>query len=150
MSDQAPFEFRVFTLFNEIGIIEQLTRTAFERVLPDGLTQAQFTVLNHCVRLGDGRTPAAIAEALQVTRATMTSTLKKLEAKALVSIVPDEHDGRSKRVFLTEAGRHVRGQAIADVLPVLSRLEGVVSEEDLAELLPRLLHLRQWLDNNRD
>lgn len=149
MSDQEPFEFRVFTLFNEIGIIEQLTRTAFERVLPEGLTQAQFTVLNHCVRLGDGRTPADIASALQVTRATMTSTLKKLETKSLIRILPDEHDGRSKRVFLTEIGRQVREKAIADVLPVLSRLDCVVSEEDLAVLLPRLTHLRQWLDNNR-
>jgi hypothetical protein len=42
-----PLAFRVF---NEIGIIEQLSRNLFERVLPDGLTLPQFTVLNHFVR----------------------------------------------------------------------------------------------------
>src|SRR3712207_5255456 len=57
-ADQDPLAFRVF---NEIGIIEQLSRTMFERVMPDGLTVPQFSVLNHFVRLGGERSPAQLA-----------------------------------------------------------------------------------------
>ncbi|KAA2236856.1 hypothetical protein [Salinarimonas soli] len=45
----APLAFRVF---NEIGIVERLSRTMFDRVMPDGLALPQFVVLNHFVRLG--------------------------------------------------------------------------------------------------
>ena len=40
----------LFRFFNEIGIIEQLSRNAFERVMPGGMKLSQFTVLNHFVR----------------------------------------------------------------------------------------------------
>ena len=36
---------KLFQLFNEIGIIAQLSGTLFERVMPEGMTLAQFTVL---------------------------------------------------------------------------------------------------------
>ncbi|MEQ9315924.1 MAG: MarR family transcriptional regulator, partial [Henriciella sp.] len=98
-------EATLFRLFNEIGIISQLGSTAFERVLPHGLTQAQFTLLNHCVRLGDNKTPAYLAAAFQVTRGTLTSTLQRLEQKGFIRLAPDDQDGRSKRVLLTDAGR---------------------------------------------
>ncbi|MGH6951145.1 MAG: MarR family winged helix-turn-helix transcriptional regulator, partial [Vitreimonas sp.] len=64
-----------FRALNEIGIINQLAQTIFERVMPAGMTLAQFIVLNHFVRLGGSRSPAELASAFQLTRATMTSTL---------------------------------------------------------------------------
>ena len=76
-----------FELFNEIGIINQLATTMFERVLPKGMTQAQFTVLNHFVRLGhQERSPAQLAFAFQVTRPTMTSTLSRMERAGLILV----------------------------------------------------------------
>jgi hypothetical protein len=62
-------------------------------------------VLNHCVRLGDNRTPAELAAAFQVTRATLTSTLQRLEAKGFIRMARDPRDGRSKRVLLTPCRR---------------------------------------------
>ena len=79
----------LFRLFNEIGIINQLATTAFERVMPHDLTIAQFTILNHCVRLGDNKTPAQLADILQVTRGTLTSTLGRLAEKRFISLVPE-------------------------------------------------------------
>ena len=63
--DDATRRRRLFELFNEIGIVQQLATTTFNRVLPDGLHVAHFSVINHLVRLGDGRTPAAIASAFR-------------------------------------------------------------------------------------
>lgn len=138
-----------FELFNEIGIINQLSSTEFERVLPHGLTQAQFGVLNHCMRLGDNKTPARLAAAFQLTRGTMTSTLKRMAAKRFIELVPDAEDGRSKRVLLTDAGRAAHGDAIAAAVPLLIRVSGALTHEQISTLLPILRELRMWLDDNR-
>lgn len=142
-------EARLFTLFNEIGIINQLSSTAFERALPHGLTQAQFTVLNHCVRLGDNRTPAQLASAFQITRGTLTSTLQRLEAKGFINVVPDQKDGRSKRVLLTPSGRAARADSIASAAPLLLRVRAALPREEVELLLPILIKLRSWLDEDR-
>jgi DNA-binding MarR family transcriptional regulator len=139
----------VFQLFNEIGIIDQLAGTAFERALPHGLTQAQFTVLNHCVRLGDDKTPAALADAFQVTRGTLTSTLGRLEAKGFITLTPDPKDGRSKRVRLTQTGRAAREEAIVSATPLLRQVAEAFGPAEAAALLPPLQRLRRFLDENR-
>ncbi|MEQ8558234.1 MAG: MarR family winged helix-turn-helix transcriptional regulator [Henriciella sp.] len=145
-SDAALF----FQLFNEIGIISQLASSSFEKALLHGLTQAQFNVLNHCVRLGDDKTPAHLAAAFQVTRGTMTSTLARLEAKSFIKVEPDPNDGRSKRVFLTAAGRAARADSLAAAAPLLSRVAIEFSREEAEDLLGPLQALRQWLDAERD
>lgn len=138
-----------FQLFNEIGIIAQLSASRFERVLPHDLTLAQFSLLNHCVRLGDGWTPARLAAAFQVTRGTMTNTLQKLEAKGFVRIDPDTEDARSKRIFLTHAGEAAREEALKALLPDLARLPEGFPPALAREILPTLERLRIWLDTHR-
>lgn len=138
-----------FRLFNEIGIISQLASTAFERALPHGLTQAQFSMLNHAVRLGDGWTPARLANAFQVTRGTMTSTLQRLESKGFIRIEPDAVDGRSKRVFITDKGRAAREEGLKAAQPVFARVPEVLSAQEVAAIMPTLEKLRAWLDENR-
>lgn len=145
----SPPSLALFAVFAEIGVIHQLTSAAFQRVLPHDLTQAQFTVLNHCVRLGDNRTPAELAAAFQVTRATLTSTLQRLEAKGFIRMARDPRDGRSKRVLLTPSGRSAREEAIAAAAPLLARAEEAFAPQEVASLLPRLIALRVWLDQNR-
>lgn len=139
----------LFRLLNEVGIINQLASTEFERVLPHGLTQAQFTVLNHCVRLGDNKTPADLADAFQITRGTITATLKRLKSKGFIDLLPDASDGRSKRVMLTSAGRKAREDAIAATLPLFEKPDAALSTTEAQALLPLLEKLRIWLDANR-
>jgi DNA-binding MarR family transcriptional regulator len=143
---QDPLAFRVF---NEIGIIEQLSRTMFERVMPGGLTLPQFIVLNHFVRLGGEHSPARLAGAFQVTKQTMTSTLQRLERGGYVAIRPDPADGRAKIVSITEEGRAMREACVAALVPVLERLSGVLDQAEMEALLPRLRQLRETLDANR-
>ena len=138
-----------FQVLNEIGIIEQLATTELTRVLPHGLTPAQFTVLNHCVRLGDNKTPAELAAAFQITRGTLTTTLKRLEEKGFISLIPDATDGRSKRVLLTETGRSAREESIAATYPLLAQLADELPEGLSDTLLPGLQALRQHLDEHR-
>lgn len=140
-----------FQLFNEIGIIEHLSRTAFERVLPPGLSLAGFTVLNHLIRLRhERRAPALIASAMQVTRGAVTGTVKRLEAQGLVRSDPDPHDGRGKGISVTPAGRAARDDAIATLAPILAELLTEMDEAELCALLPGLQRLRRILDAARD
>jgi DNA-binding MarR family transcriptional regulator len=139
----------LFRTFNEIGIIAQLAQTRFEAVMPTGMTLAQFTVLNHLVRLGGPKSPLALAQAFQVTKATMSSTLTRLEAKKLVSIVPNPKDARGKLVDITDAGRTMRETCIAAIEPDLRRWSAQLRSSDLESLAVQLAGLRVFLDRDR-
>ena len=92
-------------LLNEIAIIGQLARTLLEARLPPGFVAAQFSVLNHLVRLGDGRTPLAIAQAFQVPKNSMPHSLNVLQRVGMIEMRKNPQDGRSKLVFITANGR---------------------------------------------
>lgn len=138
-----------FRLFNEIGIIEQLSRALFEARLPDGMLVSHFSVLNHLIRVENGRTPVDLARAFQVAKTTMTHTLSGLEAAGLVDLRPNEEDGRSKRVWITEAGRAFRDDAIAAMAPEMQDLARAFSPEQAAKILPELEALRKIMDARR-
>jgi DNA-binding MarR family transcriptional regulator len=138
-----------FAVLNEIAIIGQLSGNAFVKVLPDGLQLAQFGVLNHMVRVGDGWTPVKLASAFQVTKGAMTNTLQRLEARALARIEPDPADGRSKRVFITASGRQMHARCVTALAPELAALERELGGELFTRLLPDLQALRAHLDTAR-
>ena len=140
----------IFGFFNEIGIVSQLGSALFTRLIPGGLHLSHFIVLNHLVRLGDGRTPVQIANALQVTKATMTHTVTVLTRHGFVEVVPNPDDGRSKLVRLTEAGRAFRDDAIARLAPALGFVADSLSVEEIGAVLPVLEKVRKLLDAERD
>ncbi len=141
--------FAWFELFNEIGIINQLATTRFERVLPENLTLSQFSVLNNFVRLGGSRTPLQLANAFQVTKGAMTNTLKKLAARDCIKITADPSDGRGKIVEITAKGVALREAAIVAAMDELADMRGHLSSEALQTLLPQLRGLRAALDAAR-
>ncbi len=143
-------ELSAFRLFTEIGIIAQLATTKFEAVMPDGMTIAQFSILNHFVRLGGERSPNELARAFQVTKGTMTSTLQRLEARACIVVRPDPHDGRGKLVAITPEGVRVREAAIHALRPFFSELNTHAMASSFPQLLEQLGLLRQFLDSERD
>ncbi|MEQ3710095.1 MAG: MarR family transcriptional regulator [Tateyamaria sp.] len=148
MPEQNPAVF--FEVFNEIGIIEQLSRAILEARLPDGLIAPHFTVLNHLCRVEDGRTPVDMARAFQVPKTSMTHTLKGLEAHGLVELRPNPEDGRSKRVWLTQAGRDLRSQTIGALGTEFARLAADFDTDRLLAIRPVLTDLRIMMDAARD
>ena len=140
----------MFELFNEIGIIHQLSVAEFNRRIPENLHVSHFAVLNHLVRLGDGRTPKEITSAFQVTKGTMTNTLKDLSERGFIKLKPHATDGRSKVVFLTKSGRAFQKNAIEKLGPALVQLLSKIDTKAVLDCLPALKHLRETLDNNRD
>jgi DNA-binding MarR family transcriptional regulator len=145
-ADPLAFEF-----FNEIGIIDQLTSTMLTNALPCGMTQAQFTVLNHFVRLDIAeKSPADLASAFQVRRPTITSTLARMESAGLVAVRLDPNDGRAKLVSITQAGREMRERCMTALHTMIPAIETVVTESEMRTLLPALRNIRVGLDALRD
>ena len=149
-SDLTPEDPPLFTFFLEISIIDQLVGTMFERVLPDGITRAQFGVLNHFVRLGvEAKAPKELAAVLQVTRGTMTSTLGRMQRNGLISISPDPADGRGKQVRLTDHGKQKREQCIAAIQPMISHIAPKLPLDRMPAALAVLQGVRRILDEHR-
>jgi DNA-binding MarR family transcriptional regulator len=140
----------LFVLLNEIGIIEQLARNRFEAVQPDGLRMSHFVLLNHLVRVGDGATPARIAQALQLAKGAITNTVQRLEERSLVRVEPDATDGRVRHVWLTPAGRARRQAAVRAAAEAFDGIEAVLPAGTAEALIPHLRRLREHLDRSRD
>ncbi len=139
-----------FVFFNEIGIIEQLIRNLLEQKLPKGFLISHFSVLNHIVRVKDGQTPLAMARAFQVPKTSLTHTLAVLQRHGLIEMRPNPRDKRSKCVFITEAGREFREQAIVDIAPDLEAVRAQFPAETIGKIVPLLADVRQFLDAYRD
>lgn len=140
----------IFRLFNEIGIIEQLSRTMLEARLPDGLIAPHFTILNHLIRVRDGATPMEMARAFQIPKTSVTHTVGVLDRRGLVSVRPNPNDRRSKCVWLTDAGRALRDQVIADLEPDFAGMLAGLDLNDLAAIVPVLTNLREVMDHHRN
>lgn len=147
--DQHSLRRTTFELLNEIGIVYQLSSAEFNRCMPEGLHISHFIVINHLFRIGDGRTPAQIAESIQVTRATMTHTLTKLSKLEFIELKDHPVDGRRKLVFLTKRGRAFQKRAITALEPLLDDIAQHLDADALTGLLPVLRSLRAFLDTRR-
>ncbi len=153
MNDGAPHleddPAKVFAFFTEIGIINQLATALFAKSLPDGVHPSHFAILNHLARLGDGKTPIRIAGAMQVTKMTMTHSLKVLTERGFITTGPNPDDARGKLVYLTAKGRAFRDEAIGNVVAMFSDILGTEHREIMDRIAPDLAVLRQHLDDNR-
>jgi DNA-binding MarR family transcriptional regulator len=136
-----------FDFFVEIAVIDQLVGTEMARVLPDGVSMASFSLLNHLLSKGGSDSPVRLAQALQVTKGAITAMLKRLEARGLVVLSADPRDGRGKIVSLTPDGLRARNDAVTALDPLLATFLGAFPEPDLAAALPLLKRVR--LDLNR-
>jgi DNA-binding MarR family transcriptional regulator len=145
-ADDGPL---LFSYFTEIGIISQLSSALFQSVLPDGLTIAQFGVLNWFCRVDTEATPGRLAKAFQVTGGAMTNTLKRLENQRLIKIEPDPNSGRKKRVTITELGRETRDGAISALEPLLAELTQRFDKQFIVKQISGLAEVREFLDERR-
>lgn len=139
-----------YLFFNEVNIIDLLCKTLVGKILPDGVHPSHFAIILHLVRLGDGKTPLSLAGAMEVSKATMSHSLKVLEKRGFIQVRPREDDARSKLVFLTEAGREFHSQAIAASARTFGSFLSEEHRQMMVEALPALVAIRKLLDENRE
>jgi DNA-binding MarR family transcriptional regulator len=89
----------------------------------------------------EGVTHSELADRLNVHPATVSNALKRMERAGFLERRPDPEDQRVSRVYLTDAGRQIRG-AVEGVWATLEAqtLEGFGTEEQatLERLLERV------------
>lgn len=140
----------LFEFFRELAIIQQLATSAFNQCMPDGLHISHFSAISHLKHMDKGETPIQIANALQVTKATMTHTLNVLQKRGFIEIIANPDDGRSKLVHLTKAGARFQQKAIDTLAPTFSFIGRECDVAELSATLPVLQRLREILDQNRN
>ena len=115
-------------------------RPVFERA---DLTDGDFDVLASLRRAGApfALTPGQLAETTMITSGTVTKRVDRLMATGLVTRERVEHDGRVRRIALTEAGRALVDEVVAAHFANEERLLAGFTEIERARLT-RLL--TQW------
>ena len=133
-------------IFGEMFMAEQLARGQLSRALPNGMTLAQFSVLNHLSRSNGERTPAQLARSFHLTKGAMTNTISRLEAAGHIHIRPDWDDARRKFVSISASGTAARDAALSAMAPILNTVVANMGEERLKAALPILRDIRVQLD----
>ena len=142
-NNQLPPLFRFFT---EVGIIAQLSSNFADRVLPEGVTRAQFALLNHFVRLGGPFSPAQLANSFQVTKGAISQLMQKLTAGGWIEVAPDPNDGRGKLVSITPAGVNLHRRCLEALAKHMGPLTKDIPLDELERALPLLERVRRLLD----
>jgi DNA-binding MarR family transcriptional regulator len=138
-----------FAFFREIGILSQLSSAMLAAVLPDGIHPSHFGVVSHLNAKGRPQTPVQIASAMQVTKNTMTHTLRVLSSHGLIDVEPNPEDARGKLVRLTPAGQDFLTRAQRAVVGRFQALFGAEHYAIMHDTLEDLHRLRTHLDDNR-
>lgn len=86
---------------------------------------------------------------MQVTKNTMTHSLKVLKDRGYVTVVSDPEDGRGKLVYLTASGRDFRDQAILRVSDAFRHVIGPDQLDIMRRVGSDLADMRKHLDENR-
>jgi DNA-binding MarR family transcriptional regulator len=89
------------------------------------------------------RTPAELADAAGVTRATMTGLIDTLERDGLVKREPDPDDRRMMSVVLTPKGNKFLSEFLPGHYKVISELMAPLSESERKSLVRLLVKIQQ-------
>ncbi|GFE67044.1 MarR family winged helix-turn-helix transcriptional regulator [Litoreibacter roseus] len=149
MSEETSDVGEAFAFFTEVGILHQLSTNMLAKTLPEGVHPSHFSIINHLVRTSDAVSPAQITSAMQVTKTTMSHSIKVLVERNYISTEPDPNDGRGKLVVLTQSGRDFHKEAIEKVTEAVVSIIGPEQLVQMRRVCGDLERLRMHLDNHR-
>ena len=97
-----------------------------------GISEAQGRILNYILAEGSRRNvyQKDIEEEFDLRPPTASSILRNLEKQEMISRVPDETDGRLKKLIFTEKADKIRLALEAEIVETERRLlDGITDEE---------------------
>ena len=92
-----------------VRLLARLARVAEKTCLESGISLPQYRLLVSAS--GTPQRASDLAEAIGVSRPTLTSLVDGLEAVGLIRRVPEPSDGRGVRLTLTDAGQEAAERA---------------------------------------
>jgi len=138
----------VLDLFTVIAIVEHLLRNRYDQSAPAGMTTGQFGILTHFIRGGKSREKLSVlAWVFQDSEDYMAEKVASLVTRGLLASAPSDQD---IWVEITDAGREMHGQALAEIGPEVEQLLEGIDLDDLQISLRVLQDIRRTLDNLPD
>ena len=118
-----------------IHALSGICRLEVFAVLED-LLQGESLVLQYLsAHRGEEVFPSVLSDACRLSRPRITGTLKSLQQKGQVDMVPSDRDRRMVRVFITEAGvQRISGQ-VAQLADQFDRMIAGMGDEDARRLV---------------
>ena len=125
--------------------VARLMKCAFDRRINElGLTRSQWFAIAF-LRRTDGLTQQQLADQMDIERGPLSKILTRLEKTGWIRKVPDAHDKRANRIFLSEE--------IQDTLPLLQQEAeelinyalGELSNESREQLIENLCTVKNRL-----
>jgi DNA-binding MarR family transcriptional regulator len=113
--------------------IEQLLR-------PTGLTHTQWSALGVILHY-PGITPSQVEQILMIERPSVTSLMNGLESRGLIVRRSSPEDGRTKQIFLTDAGKKLAEETQHFAVGVEERVKRGMTEEELETLRALLVKM---------
>ena len=145
---RSRYERTVLDLFTEIAIVEHLLRNRYDQSAPAGMTTGQFGILTHFIRGGKSREKLSVlAWVFQDSEDYMAEKVASLVARGLLASAPSDQE---IWVEITDAGREMHGQALAEIGPEVEQLLEGIDLDDLQISLRVLQDIRRTLDNLPD
>lgn len=138
----------VLDLFTEIAIVEHLLRNRYDQSAPAGMTTGQFGILTHFIRGGKSREKLSVlAWVFQDSEDYMAEKVASLVARGLLASTPSDQE---IWVEISDAGREMHGQALAEIGPEVEQLLEGIDLDDLQISLRVVQDIRRTLDNLPD
>lgn len=133
-------------LFSAWLVARAVTELVDRAVDESGLTADDFAI--YSLLVAGPITPTELATWMAAPATTISSSVKRYEARGHVHREPNPDDRRSYRIGLTDEGREAHRRAGALFLPVLAEVEGALARDEPA-VLRALDSLRAALDAAR-
>lgn len=111
---------------------------------PSGLTSDEFGVYS-VLTSSEAMTPTELSRWMWAPPTTVSSYVKRFEARGHLVRAPNPADGRSSVLRLTPEGRAAHRAAAACFAPVLERVSGALGDQE-HDVRGSLAALRQALD----
>jgi polyisoprenoid-binding protein YceI/DNA-binding MarR family transcriptional regulator len=131
----------VLTWLRLVRVFQQVDQLTVEHLRRWRLSVAQFDLLAQVGR-SEGLTQQRLADALFVTKGNVCQLLDRMEADGLLRRC---QVGRSKQLFLTDAGRRLFAEVVPAQEQLLNRLFAGISETDQRQLAQQLRNFHRSL-----
>ena len=123
------------------GVCKLVRHHAHGRMEKLGLYRGQNFIL-HRLWHEEGQTQTALATSLNVSPATVTNSLQRMERDGIIERRPDLEDQRVSRVYLTDRGRALREHAEAAWATIESTACKGFTDDERAQLITLLTRMR--------
>lgn len=115
------------------NLYTEITAVYHEITTKMGLTDSAATILYNICTFGDSYPLGEICRRSGISKQTANSAIRKLEQEGIVYL--EAIDGKSKKVCLTEKGKHLAEETILKMMKAEDSIYSSWSEEDLEKYL---------------